>query len=117
MPNLPRLEKLLAFVETLPADGIEMKLFAHPCGTPACLAGWATKVFPDDLILIRKDDSTYAPGFSYSIQDKSGESNQCALEEFFGLAYPDDIFGPDIPNHLAVSNLRSFIEQERQYAD
>lgn len=63
-----RLRKLADFIEKLPHEGkLRMEEWAHDgglgaigiaqeqCGTSACVAGWATVVFPEVLVLVHND--------------------------------------------------------------
>lgn len=39
-----RAELLAKLIEGLPKAEFDMQQFAHPCGTPSCIAGWAASL-------------------------------------------------------------------------
>lgn len=119
MPNIARLETLLALVETLPPERIRMDIYAekdfHPnkCKTASCLGGWACYAFPDRLSL-DEQEGLFSDEPLLVVTNDIGLTGIDALADFFDLDDATEIFGQGIPNHKAVDNLRCFIERAKR---
>lgn len=117
-PDLKKLTELADFVEEyVPKDKLDMQHFAFgsesfsldpECTTTACLAGIATLLWPNELVL----ESTRF-GVSNIVHTPSGDDDYEGLSSMFGLSRDQvgQVFGTSIPNDEAVSNLRKRIKE------